>query len=451
MTNMGSVSLSSNSSSNVQVKEAVMITPSCTTPSHVLKLSSIDSQLFLRFTIEYLLIFRPEHDHGLVERSIVVARVKEALSQALVPYYPLSGRVSARSDGSCLEVICRGQGAVFVESVSEFSVTDFEKAPRFVTDWRKLLMLEVTDVLKGVPPLVVQLTWLSDGSVALGVGFSHCICDGIGSVAFLRYFAELATGRNSVGFKPNPIWERHLLDPKKYTFEPSQSYHPEFNRVTDHCKFLTQFNQGDLTPTSTTFHEWRINELKSLVASTSRLNKSSLTSFEVVSAHIWRTWARALNFPPQQKLKLLFSINIRNRVKPSLPSEYYGNAIVLGCAQTTTKELTEKGLYHATELIREAKNRVNDTFVREVIDLVTLSRASLVPDSTGILILSQWSSIGLECVDFGLGRPVQVSPVCTDKYCILLPVHNNDCSIKSMLAVPSTAVEKYEHLMRTLE
>ncbi|PWA89494.1 Chloramphenicol acetyltransferase-like domain-containing protein [Artemisia annua] len=451
MTNIGSLSLSSNASSNVQVKEAVMITPSSTTPSHVLKLSSIDSQLFLRFTIEYLLIFRPEHDLGPVERSMVVARVKEALSRALVPYYPLSGRVKARPDGSCLEVVCRGQGAVFVESVSDFNVTDFERAPRFVTEWRKLLMLEVTDVLKGAPPLVVQLTWLSDGSVALGVGFSHCICDGIGSVAFLRYFAELATGLNSVEFKPKPIWERHLLDPKNYSFGPSQGYHPEFNQVTDHCKFLIRFNQGDLTPTSTTFHEWRINELKSLVASTSPLNKSQLTSFEVVSAHIWRSWARALNFPPQQKLKLLFSINIRNRVKPSLPSEYYGNAIVLGCAQTTAKELTENGLFYATELIREAKNRVNDAFVREVIESVTLSRASQVPDSVGVLILSQWSNIGLESVDFGLGRPVQVSPVCTDKYCILLPVHNSNRSIKSMLAVPSIAVEKYEHLMRTLE
>lgn len=427
---------------DVQVKEAVFITPSDPTPNHVLKLSSIDSQLFLRFTIEYLLIYRPVT----ADKSDIVARVKDALARALVPYYPLSGRVRTRPDNSCLEVVCRGQGAVFVESIGEFTVLDFERAPQFVTEWRKLLALEVTDVLKGAPPLVVQLTWLLDGSVALGIGFSHCICDGIGSVEFLKYFAELATGRD---FKPKPIWERHILDPKPYRLE--MGHHPEFNRVTDHCKFMTRFNSDQLTPTSTTFHERRLNELKSLAACTSQLSKSSLTSFEVLSAHIWRTWARAINFPPQQTLKLLFSINIRNRVKPSLPSEYYGNAIVLGCAQTTAKELTENGLGYVTELIREAKNRVDDGFVREVVESVSLTRASQVPDSVGVLILSEWSKVGLESVDFGLGRPVQVSPVCTDRYCILLPVIDLSRSVKSMLAVPSIAVDKYEHLIRAIE
>lgn len=430
---------------DVQVKEAVFITPSQPTPSHVLKLSSIDSQLFLRFTIEYLLVYRPVTDRP-VDKSVIVTRVKDALARALVPYYPLSGRVRTRPDGSCLEVVCRGQGAVFVESIGEFTISDFERAPRFVTEWRKLLALEVTDVLKGGPPLVVQLTWLTDRSIALGIGFSHCICDGIGSVKFLKYFAELATGHD---FKPKPVWERFCLDPKPYRLQTG--HHPEFNRVTDHCKFMTRFNSDQLTPTSTTFHERRLNELKSLAACTSRLSKSSLTSFEVVSAHIWRTWARAINFPPQQTLKLLFSINIRNRVKPSLPSEYYGNAIVLGCAQTNAKELTENGLGYATELIREAKNRVDDRFVREVVDSVSLNRASQVPDSVGVLILSQWSKVGLESVDFGLGRPVQVSPVCTDRYCILLPVQDLSRSVKSMLAVPSVAVDKFEHLIKAVE
>lgn len=438
------------SSSDVQIQEAVFITPSDPTPSHLLKLSAVDSQLFLRFTIEYLLIYRPPRHHGPADRSAVAARVKDSLARALVPFYPLAGRVRARSDGSSLEVVCRGQGAVFVESTADYRVSDFEGAPRYVTEWRKLLALEVADVLKGAPPLVVQLTWLSDGSAALGIGFSHCICDGIGSVEFLNYFSDLATGCRygaavELKPKPKPIWERHLLDPTPYRLQTSQ--HPEFNRVPDLCKFSTRFNPDQLTPTSNTFHEWRLNELKSVVASTSQLSKSSLTTFEVLSAHIWRSWARALNFPPQQSLKLLFSINVRNRVKPSLPSEFYGNAIVLGCAQTTMKELTERGLGYATELIKDAKNRVDDGFIREVVESVSLNRASLVPDSVGVLIMSEWSKVGLESVDFGFGRPVQVSPVCTDKYCILLPVPDDIRSVKSMVAVPSVAVGKYEYLI----
>ncbi|KAI3799942.1 hypothetical protein L1987_35248 [Smallanthus sonchifolius] len=432
------------SASGVQVKVAVLVAPSDPTPTHVLKLSAVDSQLFLRFTIEYLLIYQ----FNGVDREAVTGRVKDALARALVPYYPLAGRVRARQDGSCLEVVCRGQGAVFIEATADFTVSDFEKAPRYVIEWRRLLALQVADVLKGAPPLVVQLTWLSDGAAALGVGFSHCICDGVGSVEFLNLFAKLATGRRSgatATFKPKPIWQRHLLDPTSFKHEASQ--HPEFNQVTDRCKFMTRFAPDQLTPTSVTFDEWRVNELKNYITRTSQLRLNSVTTFEALSAHIWRSWARALDFPPNQTLKLLFSIDIRHRVKPSLPTGYYGNAIVLGCAQTTARELTENGLAYAAELIKESKDRVNDNYVKSVVNSVSLNGESCVPDQVGVLILSQWSKLGLERVDFGIGRPVEVGPVCTDRYCILLPVHDQNRSVKVMLAVPSLAVDKYLDLL----
>ncbi|KAI3793237.1 hypothetical protein L1987_35853 [Smallanthus sonchifolius] len=439
------------SASGVQVKVAALVAPSDPTHTHVLKLSAVDSQLFLRFAIEYLLIYR----FNGVDREALTGRVKSALARALVPYYPLAGRVRARPDGSCLEVVCRGQGAVFIEATADFTLSDFEKAPRYVTEWRRLLALEVADVLKGAPPLVVQLTWLSDGAAALGVGFSHCICDGVGSVEFLNLFAKLATGRRSgatasaAAFKPKPIWQRHLLDPTPFKHEASQR--PEFNRVTDRCKFMTRFAPDQLTPTSVTFDEWRVNELKNYITRTSQLRLNSVTTFEALSAHIWRSWARALDFPPNQTLKLLFSIDIRHRVKPSLPTGYYGNAIVLGCAQTTARELTENGVAYVAELVKEAKDRVDDNYVKSVVNSVSLNGASCVPDPVGVLILSQWSRLGLERVDFGFGRPVQVGPVCTDRYCILLPVHDQNRSVKVMLAVPSLAVDKYLDLLTAVQ
>ncbi|CAH1438771.1 unnamed protein product [Lactuca virosa] len=438
------------SAPEVQVKEAVLITPSDPTANHLLKLSAVDSQLFLRFTIEYLLIYRPLRFNGM-DRDDITARVKAALGRALVPYYPLAGRVRVRPDGSCLEVVCRGQGAVFVEATADFTVSDFEKAPRYVTEWRRFLALEVADVLQGAPPLVVQLTWLSDGAAALGFGFSHCICDGIGSVEFLNLFAQLATGRrngSSADFKPKPVWQRHLLDKTPFTLrqQPTQLLHPEFNRVTDHCKFMSRFTPDKLTPTSVTFDEWRLNELKHSINPTSQL-RLLCTTFEVLSAYIWKSWATALDFPPQQNLKLLFSVDIRHRVKPSLPTGFYGNGIVLGCAQTTARNLTEKGLAYATELIKEAKNRVDNNYVKEVVESVSLNGASCVPDPVGVLVLSQWSRLGLEMVDFGMGRPVHLAPVCTDRYCILLPVDDHSRSVKVMLAVPSIAVDKYLDLL----
>ncbi|GMY08257.1 omega-hydroxypalmitate O-feruloyl transferase [Fagus crenata] len=434
---------------SVHVKEAVLVTPFEPTPARVLTLSAIDSQLFLRFTIEYLLVYRPSTT-GL-DQGVTTARIKSALAKALVPYYPLAGRVRAKPDGSSLEVVCRAQGALFIEAISDrYTLSEFERAPKYVTHWRKLLSVYVADVLKGAPPLVVQLTWLKDGAAAVGVGINHCITDGIGSAEFLNSFAELATGKRGLTeLKPQPVWDRHLLEPLHLRPPVNNSVsHPEFNRVPDLCGFMTRFSNERLAPTSITFDKRSLNELKTVANSTSRPSELlSYTSFEVLSAHVWRSWARALNLPSNQVLKILFSVNIRNRVKPSLPSGYYGNAFVLGCAQTTVKDLVEKGLGYASALVKKAKDKVDTEFVKSVVKSVSESRAS--PDSVGVLIVSQWSRLGLENVDFGLGRPCHVGPICCDRYCLLLPVFDQRDAVKAMVAVPTSGVDKYNYLVRS--
>ncbi|XP_011035903.1 PREDICTED: taxadien-5-alpha-ol O-acetyltransferase-like [Populus euphratica] len=429
---------------SVHVKEAVVIKPSEPTPSRVLSLSALDSQLFLRFTVEYLFVFKARPG---LDQSLITTRVKAALAKILVPYYPLAGRVRAKPGGSSLEVVCRSQGAVFMEAVSDLTINDFDRAPRYVTQWRKLLSLNVSDVLKGAPTLVIQLTWLKAGDATLGVGFNHCVCDGIGSAEFLNSFAELAVSQNRVSdLKPQPIWDRYLFDPIKASHCYSASV-IEFNGVPDLCGFATRFSNEKLVPTSIIFDKRWLNELKKLALSTSGPVELAYTSYEALSAHVWRSWARALNFPSNQILKLLFSINVRNRVKPSVPSGYYGNAFVLGCAQTSVKDLAEKGLGYAAMLIKRAKERVDNEHVRSVIELVSQARAC--PDSVGVLIMSQWSRLGLERVDFGMGKPVHVGPICTDRYCLILPVHNQQDAVKVTVAVPASGVDKYEFLVRS--
>nr|GLL20953.1 omega-hydroxypalmitate O-feruloyl transferase [Ipomoea trifida] len=434
---------------SIHVKEAVLVSPSEPTPVQVLPLSALDSQPFLRFTIEYLMVYKTAG--AAVDRVATAARVKDALGRALVPYYPLAGRVRARPDGAGLEVTCRGQGAVFIEAASELTAAEFERAPRCGAQWRMLLSLYVVDVLKGAPPLVVQLTWLSDNAATLAVGFNHCLCDGIGSAEFLNFLAELAAGKRRPGaeLKQKPVWDRHIFNPAN--FRPTRrtnsvSHHPEFNRVADVSNFNSRFSQERLTPTSVEFDRRKLTELKKLVQLAGKLAEPPCTSFEVLSAHVWRSWARALNLPQTQTLKLLFSVNVRHRVNPSLPGGYYGNAFVLGCAQATAKDLSEKGLGYATELIKRAKERVDEEYVREVVESVSSTRAC--PDSVGVLIMSQWSRLGLERVDFGLGRPVEVGPVICDRYCILLPVYDSRDAVKVNVAVPASAVDQYLYLLR---
>ncbi|KAK4756724.1 hypothetical protein SAY87_006851 [Trapa incisa] len=447
--------------SAIHIREAVVVTPSEPTPATVLPLSALDTQPFLRFTIEYLLIYELAHYQ---DRCFTVARIKSALAQALVPYYPLAGRVRhSPHGGGGLEVVCRAQGAVFIEAVSEQVAAGFRKAPRHVSQWRRFLSLHVPDVLQGAPPLVVQLTWLRDGNAAIGVGINHCLCDGIGSGEFLQTFSDLAR-RGLVGggggdeLQWRPVWDRHLVDSVGSPHETSLDDHDlgtapvaDLGRDTDVCGLTSRFSRERLVPTAVVFNGGFLDELKEAASSTcqsSRRSTSTYTSFEVLSAHVWRTWARSLNLPSKQTLKLMFSVNIRNRVKPGIPSGYYGNAFVLGCAESSVRDLTEKGLGHVAELVKQAKARVNASYVRVIIDSVRGGTRGGV--MTNALIMSQWSTLGLDKVDFGMGKPVEVSPVCCDRYCLILPRGGGGDrrdGVKVMVAVPASAVEKYERLV----
>ncbi|PKI46686.1 hypothetical protein CRG98_033028 [Punica granatum] len=437
-------------SSAIHIREAVVVTPSEPTPSTILPLSALDSQPFLRFTIEYLLIFKPPHRQAGSHQALISACLKSALAQALVPYYPLAGRVRPSPQGTLLEVVCQAQGAVFIEAASDHVAANFEWAPRHITQWRRLLSLCVPDVLQGGPSLVVQLTWLRDGNAALGVGFNHCLIDGIGSGEFLNSFAELARRQELGGrgeLTPKPVWDRHYVD-SICPHETSREYSGasaaagEFSQVLDISGLNSRFSSERLVPTAVVFDRTSLNELKKAASST-----SMYTSFEVLSAHVWRSWARSLNLPSNQVLKLVFSTNIRNRVEPGIPNGYYGNAFVLARLQSTARDLTEKGLGHVTRLVKRAKDRVGPEYVRAIIDSVREGRVEA--DLTSTLVISQWSTLGLDRVDFGMGRPVHIAPICCDRYCLILPrTGGRQDGVKVMVAVPASAVDKYERLVK---
>lgn len=90
-----------------------LVTPSVPTPSETLDLSRIDRLPVLRCNARTLHVFEPVGPHGTAWSTI-----REALSKALVPYYPLAGRLS--SDGSTIE--CTGDGVWFVETSANCSL-----------------------------------------------------------------------------------------------------------------------------------------------------------------------------------------------------------------------------------------------------------------------------------------------------------------------------------------
>ncbi|XP_042403503.1 alcohol acyltransferase 9-like [Zingiber officinale] len=435
---------SSSSSSAVEIPDCyrprapILVRPRHDTPHHTLYLSNLDDQHFLRFTIKYLYAFR---------RAVPTDTLVASLAEVLVHYYPLAGRLRpASGNGDKFELDCNGEGALLAEAFADGLTADKFIAGSSTPNksWRKLLCRVESQSFIGVPPLVVQVTRLSCGGMILCAAINHCLCDGIGSSQFLRAWALLTINPDSA-LPVDPFHDRRILEPRR---PPRIAFpHPEFT-APEAPPVPSQFLFSEpLLPVSLTFTSAHILRLKRRSAPLLKC-----TSFEVLAVHIWRAWVKSLHPPPSSQIpiKLLFSADARRRLIPELPVGYYGNGFVLACAETTARDLLASSACYGVELVQEAKARVSNEYVRSVVDLLEERRTK--PNLASSLVISPWTKLGLEDVDFGEGRPLHVGPVTSEIYCLFLPVIGDLHAFTVLLSMPHGLADRFrEHCKENLE
>lgn len=273
----------------------------------------------------------------------------------------------------------------------------------------------------------------------LCLAINHCICDGIGTSQFLHAWAYMTT--QSTPIPPiQPFHSRQVLRPRN---SPQVTYtHPGFTQANNNShsginifKFLIS---QPLVTASMTFSSSQILNLK-------RQSVPSLkcTNFEVLASHTWRCWVKSLNLPSSLKVKLLFSVNIRKKL--ALPEGYYGNGFVLACAETECKELIQPNFHDGVRLVQQAKSNITVDYVKSMIDF--LDDKNIRTDLSTSLVISQWSNLGLEDLDFGEGKPLHMGPLTSDIYCLLLPVNGDVGATRVLISMPECVIEKFQYYM----
>lgn len=277
----------------------------------------------------------------------------------------------------------------------------------------------------------------------LCTAISHCLCDGIGTSQFLHAWAQL-TKNPEVELTIIPFHWRHVLKPR----DPAQVKfrHPSYTapNPTPEVDLLKLIQSQPIVPTSFTFTHSHVLRLKKQCVPSLKC-----TSFETLAAHTWRSWIRSLNISLPSKLvvKLLFSVNVRAIV--DLPQGYYGNGFLLACAESTVEELVEGNMHHSVKLVQEAKTRLKDEgYIRSIVDL--LEDKTVKMDLSNSLVISQWSKLGLEDVDFGEGKPLHMGSLTSDIYCLFLPVTGDANAVRVLLSVPETMVERFQYYMNQI-
>ncbi|XP_040999995.1 shikimate O-hydroxycinnamoyltransferase-like [Juglans microcarpa x Juglans regia] len=391
----------------IKVKESTMVRPGGETPRRALWNSNVDL-VVPRFHTPSVYFYRPTTGASNFFDACVL---KEALSKALVPFYPMAGRLKRDTDGR-IEIDCNAEGVLFVEADTTSVVDDFgDFAPTL--ELRQLI--PAVDYSKGIesyPLLVLQVTYFKCGGVSLGVGMQHHAADGFSGLHFVNTWSDMARG---LDLTLPPFIDRTLLiarDPPQPAFQHIE-YQPPPPMKTP------PVNSTKSGPDTTLVSIFKItrDQLNTLKAKSKEDGNSvSYSSYEMLSGHVWRCTCMARGLPEDQETKLYIATDGRSRLHPPLPPGYFGNVIFTATPMAVAGDLQSKPTWYAASRIHDALARMDNEYLRSALDYLELQ-----PDLSALvrgahtfrcpnLGITSWIRLPIHDADFGWGRPIFMGP-----------------------------------------
>lgn len=276
----------------------------------------------------------------------------------------------------------------------------------------------------------------------MGLGMNHCLFDGIAAMEFVKSWSEIARG-----LPPQlpPFLDRTILTARN---PPIVDFpHHEFAEIEDVSDSGDVYKE-EIAYRSFCFSPDDLHRLKiEATAAAGDGETLTCTTFEALSAFVWRARTKSLKMKPDQKTKLLFAVDGRSRFEPPLPEGYSGNGIVLTNSICLAGEQVSNPLSFTVKLVHEAVKLVTDGYMRSAIDYFEVTRAR--PSLAATLLITTWSKLEFHAHDFGWGEPVLSGPVALpEKEVILFLSHGKQRkSINVLLGLPVSAMKTFEELM----
>ncbi|KAM0932638.1 putative benzyl alcohol O-benzoyltransferase [Dioscorea sansibarensis] len=353
-----------------------MVLPSKPTPTGDLPLSSIDKALGMRNMMELFQVFHSGNHPAKL--------IRQALAVALVPYYPVAGRLVE------LHVACTGEGVWFSEAAANCFLKDLS-----IDLLSRPLLFPVNDLLPtvNVPQdliLMIQVTEFTCGGFVVCFSYNHAVFDGFGIMNFFRTVGELARGLE----KPviEPIWCREIIpgpppNPIAHSFTSSANIpnlHLEWSTLDVH---LDKMKEGYMMETGRT-----------------------CSDFDVMVAVILQCRTKAINSEHAETLefRLICPYNVRALLHELIPGYegYYGNCTFHALVTAPAAKIMQASVTDIVGWILDAKGKISDEFWKWLRgELSDKSIASFCNYET--IVVTDMDKLGCKDVNYGWGAPVQ--------------------------------------------
>ncbi|XXG58596.1 hypothetical protein AAC387_Pa04g0873 [Persea americana] len=451
-------------SMRVRVKASSTIKPAEPTPKHRLWVSDLD--LIQPVTHAPTVYFYKHNTSNTTTTFFSPYIMKNALSQTLVHFYPLAGRLSY-DESRRLEIDCNEAGVIFYEAESDVEINDFGDF-KPTPELRNLAPhIDYTTDITEWPLLLVQLTVFRCGGISLGLAAGHTAMDGPSASHFVSTWAKIAcTGTSNVCVQP--FMDRTLLRARDPPVEPAFE-HEEFNpppRLPDQEGGGGEEERKEETVVKMfKFNAQQVNAIRE-AANMGQNGSSGLrfSRFESVAAHMWRSTCKARWLDGDQMTELQIPVQGRARLQPPLPEGFFGNAVFRGRVVARSGDLVTSPVGHVAGRIRERLEKMKDKYLRSALDFLN-GQEDLTPFRSGShtlgctqrgrfygspnLALTSWLGISFYDADFGWGPPMYMGPAALgfEGKGFILPTKEDDGGMIVALRLHSKHMENLKELL----
>lgn len=267
------------------------------------------------------------------------------------------------------------------------------------------------------------------------------MCDGSGLVQFLNAVGEMAHGAHAPSIPP--VWQRELFDarnPLRITCT-----HHEYEEAIDSDEGLFEVrDQRNMVQKSFYFGAGELKAIRQHLPA----HLSTSSKFDLITACLWK--CRTLAIEMNQKEVVCISC-ISSAQNARLPLGYYGNAFALPSEVSTVESLCKNPIGYALELVKKAKAKMSDEYIKSVADLMVMRGR---PDfsSTRNFVVGDTTRAGFGEVDFGWGKPVFAGPAKCVNMINMYVRHKNkeENGILVLTCLPLSAVERFQQELKRM-
>ncbi|XP_078170029.1 putrescine hydroxycinnamoyltransferase 1-like [Carex rostrata] len=374
--------------------QSTIVTPLDETPKHKIYLSNLELAPSRKYTPTIYV-----YPSTSIPDFFPIKAFKAGLAKALVVFYPLAGRLSRNPETGRIEIDCTGQGVNFMTADSDATLDDFKDFTPS-TEMRKKLVPVIDSAEPPCAIMAVQMTRLRCGGIVLGFAIHHYAIDGRSASLFIKTLSSLTRGDS--GTIPAPFFDHTILRARS---PPSVSFdHSDYSPNVYQSKGLSNASsQGICSNFKLTKDQ--IHSLK-IVAGGERVS-----TFRAVVSLLWKCTCIARGLASDVETQLILPVDLRDRFKPPLPANYFGNPTLRAVAVTKVGDLVSNTLEFGANLIQKTVDSITDDFGRSLIDhleltdLEALCKMRGAMSNTSLMAIS-WLSFPVYDADFGWGQPM---------------------------------------------